>query len=117
MSYARFADDSDVYVFLSSMSDDDIPVLECCACSLTTDGSGNYCTSDTIAMLRHLHDHERAGHKVPARCYDGLGEDALRNDLLMAGLEGAERTTLGQWMRLRLAVYELWQALTALVRR
>lgn len=58
MSYARFGKRSDVYVFFSTAG-----VFECCSCRLR--GEGQCTTTATAeAMLDHLRDHRRAGHKV-----------------------------------------------------
>jgi hypothetical protein len=58
MSYARFSDESDVYVY-----EDSTHGLVCCMCILTSKWfiAGN----DYQALLTHLAEHRAAGHLVP----------------------------------------------------
>ena len=69
MSYARWSEDSDVYVFLSVDRQ-----FECCACSL------GEIHADTAAIVAHLEAHIAAGHQVPADTIDRLRADAAVND-------------------------------------
>lgn len=75
MSYCRFAEDSDVYVFLSVGG-----ALECCGCSL----SDNWSHRSTSAMLAHLREHRRQGHKVPERAMSRLAKEREDNDAFIA---------------------------------
>jgi hypothetical protein len=70
MSYARFGEDSNVYVFLSCSA------LECCSCR----PDGPHLTFSTAEMIAHLDEHRAAGDKVPDYCYEGLREDEREND-------------------------------------
>jgi hypothetical protein len=79
VSYARFAKDSDVYVFLNCGG-----YLECCACGLA--GGPEFFTTDTTTgMLAHLDQHEAAGDAVPESTFDRLQIEAARNDAWMSG--------------------------------
>lgn len=60
MSYARFGDDSDVYVFI----DGETLRLECCAC-LLRERLGHFQCRTRVQMLAHLEKHRAKGHKVP----------------------------------------------------
>jgi hypothetical protein len=72
MSYARFAEDSDVYVFLSIGGH-----LECCSCRLKGKGQcASFKTTDE--MLSHLREHREAGHDVPERTVSGCSGNATR---------------------------------------
>lgn len=70
MSYVRWSEQSDVYVFLADGH------LECCGCDLG-DEWAFYSTDD---MLAHLRAHQAAGHTVPQYAFDGLGADRADND-------------------------------------
>lgn len=74
MSYARFAEDSDVYVFLSCDGH-----LECCSCNLKR---GGQCASfkTTAEMLTHLYEHRQAGHDVPPAALERLQVEQAEND-------------------------------------
>ena len=69
MSYCRMGEDSDVYVFASGGGR-----LECCGCRLP--GSGWWGTTSRKAMMQHLHEHKRAGHKVPNRAFMRLWRES-----------------------------------------
>jgi len=56
VAYARFGEDSDVYVFPNPQGR-----LECCDCDL----GGVREFDSTQAMIDHLAEHRAAGHKVP----------------------------------------------------
>ncbi len=61
MSYCRFGDDSDVYMYPNTDG-----TIDCCACRL---GGGRY----TIAeALDHLEEHQGVGHVVPQHAIDRL---------------------------------------------
>ena len=75
MSYARFVEGSDVYVFLACNGH-----LECCGCALKSDG--RFLTTD--AMIAHLREHEAAGHDVPDHIYPDLEADREENDAWIA---------------------------------
>ncbi|MET0601384.1 MAG: hypothetical protein ABW167_05285 [Baekduia sp.] len=78
VSYARFAEDCNVYVFISN------DALECCSCWLQ--GRGTYRATSTAEMIVHLDKHRRAGHLVPDWTYDGLREDQGENDAWLGAL-------------------------------
>lgn len=77
MSYVRFSEKSDVYVYL-----DIAGYLCCCGCRLwpEMDRWEYYSTED---MIDHLKQHEAAGHKVPGYTYEGLREEQVENDQWM----------------------------------
>jgi len=80
MSYARFARDSSVYVFLNTEGR-----LECCGCNLRSDDevkARGHATlrRTTVEMVEHLDAHRAAGQKVPKRTYAALRADAEEND-------------------------------------
>lgn len=65
MSYARFGDESDVYVYYSGDN-----VYCCCACKL----EDNWYHGGR-SIIDHLEEHVAAGHRVPAYCLEALRED------------------------------------------
>jgi hypothetical protein len=77
MSYARLAEDSDVYVFRCVYG-----ALECCGCSLSKNHWARFDTTD--AMLAHLDEHKAAGHDVPERAIVRLIEEREENDAWIA---------------------------------
>lgn len=86
MSYARFSEDSDVYVFLRDLG------LECCSCtfavlaemrSANVTMSLNFLAHNTDDMLAHLDQHRAAGHVVPDYAYEGLRDDRRENDIFL----------------------------------
>ena len=78
MSYARFGDDSDVYVYLDVAGE-----LRCCACRFLTgcESRGFRTTADLIA---HLYAHQDAGHAVPADTFTELEARREENDAWIA---------------------------------
>lgn len=70
MSYVRFSNNSDVFVFANGMH------LECCSCRLLTDGAGrfihSYNSNSRSDMIEHLKTHIRLGQKVPRRAIQRL---------------------------------------------
>lgn len=63
MSFVRFGEDgSDVYVYECKTG------LECCACQLRKD----WIHPTYSAMLDHLGEHRKAGHRVPQDVFDEL---------------------------------------------
>lgn len=77
MSYARFAHDSDAYVFRHVDGH-----LLCCSCEI--EPSGKYETRRTGDMIVHLGKHRQAGHLVPTSTIDALNAEWDANDALMA---------------------------------
>jgi hypothetical protein len=74
MSYARFGwGGSDIYVFMSVNG-----WLECCGCPLL-EWPASYQALSTDDMVRHLDEHTRAGHKVPADVIPALRADDAEN--------------------------------------
>jgi hypothetical protein len=75
MAYARFGEDSDVYVILSKRFgsrpwDRSKPgTWDCCNCTL---GSKDFVAHDAAQMIEHLRLHRLAGHKVPEDAIDRL---------------------------------------------
>jgi len=74
MSYTRFGDDSDVYVFWNGN------FMVCCACSLLGNIESAFLTP--TGMLGHLMEHIDAGDKVPVDVIP-----AIENDIFNGGLE------------------------------
>jgi len=77
MSYARFAADSDVYVYASSRGG-----IECERCRFmqptdtTANGPRNNAVMvDEDEMISHLEKHGKAGHKVPESAFVALRRD------------------------------------------
>lgn len=66
MSYCRFGEDSDVYVFQDYTSEN----YECCACKM--DNSKGHWFKTPEGMVRHLMKHIRRGDKVPIRAFARL---------------------------------------------
>ena len=74
MSYARFVE-SDVYMYCG------VHGVVCAACRLAASPQDDPIFDDDFgAAIRHLHEHERAGHRVPKRAYIGLIEDLVGDD-------------------------------------
>lgn len=114
MSYARFGDDSDVYLIGTYRKG--VKVVECCGCKLNTDTRPmtadeekefgvDLCAAAresgavlqvrvnpdpayaiAIAMADHLDEHRAAGHKVPEEAYDRI----LTDDEWLEGVQGYE---------------------------
>lgn len=61
MSFARFSDTSDVYVFAHYQG-----FVQCCGCLLGDDWDHYDCES----LIAHLQEHVEAGHKVPVVLLD-----------------------------------------------
>jgi hypothetical protein len=85
VSYARFGDDSDVYVFMAVTGH-----LECCGCRLlpmSTDGDPDAqdCFYSTTALIDHLRKHQAEGHRVPDRTFARLEENREGNDAFIRG--------------------------------
>ena len=76
MSFARWSDDSDVYVILNAGG-----YLDCMGCG--PDG----CFTLTERMIAHLKEHEAEGDKVPERTFERLRVEAEKNDAWMANSE------------------------------
>lgn len=78
MSYARMgADGSDVYVYVSQISNGD-PVWVCCFCRLMLADNGfdrEWFPSED-KMVAHLLEHRAAGHTVPQYAIDRLQREA-----------------------------------------
>ena len=65
MSFARFSDTSDLYVY-QSRSD-----YICCACCLTASDSGWSCET-AEQMIEHVQQHQEAGHLVSVHTLPSL---------------------------------------------
>jgi hypothetical protein len=80
MSYARFSDDSDIYVYPDTGSGK----LVCSDCRLSV-ALNPFSAGSEIEMLRHLDAHSDAGHKVPsgalARLHAEIAPRARRPDV------------------------------------
>lgn len=74
MSYARFSDSSDVYIFEHSAG-----FIQCCGCNLTEPTTGEYVGFADLATprlaLQHLEAHIEAGDKVPQVAIDRIKEE------------------------------------------
>ena len=66
MSYCRFTEDSDVYVFPSVYGG-----IECCACSLSSPGK-NVSFPTQEEMIEHLREHQDTGDLVPGYAFERL---------------------------------------------
>jgi hypothetical protein len=75
MSYCRFGNDSDVYVYLDVSG-----YLCCCGCSLKDDWK--YFSTDDL--LAHLSEHDDAGHDVPPDAIEQLLAERKDNDAWIA---------------------------------
>jgi hypothetical protein len=63
VSYCRFGDDSDVYLY---PGDGD---WECCGCRISVGDDGRTRLESLPAVLAHLEAHRAAGHKVPDHAF------------------------------------------------
>jgi hypothetical protein len=81
VSFARWSNTSDVYVYLDVGGS-----FTCCGCSLLEDEEGDFSAHlfTTADMIEHLTEHVRAGHKVPDYCIARLMEEAAENDKWIA---------------------------------
>ena len=74
MSYARFAEDSDVYVYARAAGG-----IECARCRFIADTNepprNNAVMVDEDEMIGHLEKHRRAGHRVPNDAFVRLRAD------------------------------------------
>lgn len=68
MSYCRFGDDSDVYVYYACKG------LCCCMCFLNSDREDEHFHKRS-EMINHLKQHKKRGHKVPPRAMKRLKEE------------------------------------------
>lgn len=77
MSFCRFGDDSDVYVYQSADAHRR-GYYVCCACRLGPgdDESGwdDWRTRRRSEMEAHLREHEARGHKVPSKAFARLAD-------------------------------------------
>lgn len=74
MSYARFGWDGDVYVFMNVSG-----WLECCACWLRDPDEFSFQAYSTGDMVKHLWEHQNAGHLVDEEVFDRLWLDNEEN--------------------------------------
>lgn len=78
MSYARFDDDSDVYIYHHYMG-----FIECCGCWITDPENGEdvgFAKLETPRRaIRHLMEHVSRGYKVPERTFDRIYEEYKDN--------------------------------------
>ena len=77
MSIVRWDTDSDVYVYMTAMSDDPGGVaFECCACPLLRENGGRLGVTAGMkgwdAAVAHLLEHREKGHKVPEYAIENL---------------------------------------------
>ncbi len=70
MSYCRWGQDSDVYIFLGEDG------LHCCGCRLNGRRGEEFITDMYSEMLSHLDHHKAAGQKVDASALQELAEEA-----------------------------------------
>lgn len=73
MSFARFGVlGSDVYVFQAASTH----TYECCACPMFERGvTRSVNLARAVDMIRHLEEHQAAGHCVPAETFEALLEE------------------------------------------
>jgi hypothetical protein len=90
VSFVRFSNESDVYVFLHSSGS-----LCCCMCALgPLNGLGlraDFHVARTQGMLDHLDDHRRAGHRVTSKCLAKLRSETWKTDNWIRRQERARR--------------------------
>jgi len=67
MAYARWGNDSDVYVYQMELEDAS-RVFTCCMCEIEKDF---YCDTRQ-EMIEHLAKHKKAGDKVPGSAFQRL---------------------------------------------
>ena len=79
MAYARFGDNSDVYVYSTGAD------LICQRCCLGPEFS--FYAETTAAMIAHLEAHQAAGHKVPDDTIPRLIEDQVETDAEFAAID------------------------------
>ena len=95
MSYARFSESSDVYVYRSNNvityyeKDAEHQIFVCCSCRLTLKTTttmfgrfkwyGEYVFESREEMIDHLLIHQEAGHKVPQHTFDRLIDEIIRH--------------------------------------
>lgn len=74
MSYARFSDDSDVYIFEHANG-----FIQCCGCLITEaeppEWAGFYNAQTAREMIHHIYQHMSIGHKVPDRCLERINKE------------------------------------------
>ena len=78
MAYARFSQESDVYVFSSGTEEN--PNVVCCGCRLQDEAAGLFVATSYDALLAHLSKHEKVGHKV-ARAVEVLADLEQRAEI------------------------------------
>lgn len=89
MSYARFSEDSNVYVFATI--EKGAHVAECCGCLLIPRDNEGMATApwpqyaDPFAIIAHLREHQAAGHKVPDYAFRSIAEDTWIGAVKPAG--------------------------------
>jgi hypothetical protein len=71
MSYCRFSDESDIYLWPSPDG------IVCTACLLVTEGNKDPVFATQADALKHVFDHARAHHKIPGYAIDRLIEEYL----------------------------------------
>jgi hypothetical protein len=74
MSYARFGDDSHVYVYAGGIG------YACCGCWLFDGKSQEFRT--VVEIIEHLYTHESTGHKVPSYTFVELGMESQKEHII-----------------------------------
>jgi hypothetical protein len=69
MSYCRWSDDSDVYLFMAGDG------LHCCGCRLTGLRFEEFINDSYREMIDHLDRHTSAGQRVPADAIHDLSQE------------------------------------------
>jgi hypothetical protein len=72
MSYCRFSNDCDVYIFPSGDG------IHCCACQL---GDDTVIVETSAEMLAHVEMHLAAGHRVPGYAIERLRVEIATDQL------------------------------------
>lgn len=70
MSYCRFCEDSDVYLYATASGQ-----IVCCMCSLLENNYGDTILDGPAEALAHLETHSAAGDRVPERASERLREE------------------------------------------
>lgn len=82
MSYARWGNNSSVYVYAHCGGG-----IECCGCWLETKPYTSLRFYTSGEMIEHLNKHKSVGHKVPDYCYEGILEDYPNKTAFIDGEE------------------------------
>lgn len=83
MSFARFSETSDVYIFSHYLG-----YIECCGCALV----GTFEADSLEEILDHISEHRIAGHKIPEGLEDFMKANVSEDDFAVAKNEEKPKT-------------------------